>query len=60
VVEFYGQLFLFCGLDEDEQLLLILLIDDLQIFCEFIALLLGANIIQFYYSDERNTDHLFL
>jgi len=29
-------------------------------FWEFIALLLGANIIQLHYSDERNTDHLFL
>jgi hypothetical protein len=38
----------FDGLDEDE-LLRFLLIDDLQIFCGFISLLLGANLVQFYY-----------
>jgi hypothetical protein len=41
--------FEFDGLDEGEQLLRFLLIDDLQIFCEFISLLLGANLLQFYY-----------
>ena len=47
MVEFYGQSFLFYGLMTMNNHCYFLLTDDLPIFCKFIALLLGANIIQF-------------